>query len=91
MQTTESGVLRARATELRRVARAIEATPAIDLTRHAQDDTWRGARPAFCVSTLTGHQHELLAAAHNLRVDARRFESSAADLDAAALVVSGPR
>ena len=91
MDTTESAVLRARAAELRRVARAIETTPAIELGRQARDDTWRGARPAFCVATLGRHRDELVAAARSLRTEARRFEARAHHLDIVNLDAPGPR
>lgn len=91
MQTTESGVLRARAAELRRVARAIDATPALDLGRHALDDTWRGERATQCVETLRGHRDRLLASAVDLRAQARRFDDRADHLDMALLRAQGPR
>ena len=91
MATTESTVLRARATELRRVAGAIEATPAIDLISQAGDNTWRGERVTFCVATMSQHRLALLDAARGLRSNARRLDIRADHLDVLNVGSGGPR
>lgn len=91
MATTESTVLRARATELRRVAAAIETTPAIDVTLQAGDEVWRGERVTSCVTTMTGHRLVLLEAARDLRSNARRFDVRADHLDTLSHGTGGPR
>ena len=91
MATTESTVLRARAAELRRIARAIETTPAIDLIMQAGDATWRGGRVTWCLTTMTGHRLALLEAARDLRSNARHFDLRADHLDMLRLGSGGPR
>lgn len=76
--------LRSRARHLRELATAIERMPVMRLDRWCDDDTWRGPRPALCRSTLQRNQHQLHAAADELRLHAYRFELEAEHLDAVA-------
>jgi DICT domain-containing protein len=76
--------LRQRAHRLRRFAEAIEASPVMHLDQHGNIDTWRGARPDLCRATLATNQHQLHAAAEDLRWHAYRFEQQAEELDAVA-------
>lgn len=54
------------------------------LDRHGDVDTWRGLRPDLCRATLARNQHQLHAAADDLREHAWRLEQRAAELDALA-------
>lgn len=90
MAISESAMLRGRADDLRRLAVSIESIPALELAAHAGDDTWRGARPTFCVSTWMGHRRCLIDAAFQLRTDARRLDLRANALDVATSTI-GPR
>ncbi len=54
------------------------------LERYADDDTWRGTRPALCRATLVANQHQLHAAADELRWHAHCFVQRAEELDAIA-------
>jgi hypothetical protein len=76
--------LRRRAHHLRQLAEAIEASPVMRLDQHADIDTWRGARPELCRLTLAANQHQLHAAADDLRGHAYRFEQRARELEAVA-------
>jgi hypothetical protein len=76
--------LRQRADHLRRLADDIEASPVMRLDRHGDADTWRGARPDLCRVTLAANQHQLHAAADDLRWHAYRFERQADELEAVA-------
>jgi hypothetical protein len=76
--------LRQRAHHLRRLAEAIEASPVMRLDRYGDVDTWRGPRPDLCRATLAANQHQLHAAADDLRWHAYRFEQQAEELDAVA-------
>lgn len=79
--TARAAQLRRRAQHLRTLATAIEATPAMSLDQHAQDDTWCGQRPLLCRTLLASSQHQLHAAADDLRAQAYRFEREADDLE----------
>ena len=54
------------------------------LDRHGDVDTWRGPRPELCRLTLSRNQHQLHAAADDLRGHAHRFEQQAGELEAVA-------
>lgn len=82
--TARAHQLRQRARNLRALAEAIEASPVMRLDRYADVDTWRGQRPALCATTLATNQHQLHAAADDLREHAFRFEQRASELDALA-------
>lgn len=75
---------RQRARHLRELADAIEASPVMRLDRFGDVDTWRGHRPELCRATLATNQHQLHAAADDLRWHAYRFEQQAEELDALA-------
>jgi hypothetical protein len=55
------------------------------LDRYSQVDTWRGPRPDLCRATLAANQHQLHAAAEDLRWHAYRFEQHARELDVIAV------
>ncbi len=76
--------LRHRAEHLRHLADAIEASPVMRLDRHGDIDTWRGARPELCRATLARNQHQLHAAADDLREHAWRLDRQADELEAIA-------
>lgn len=75
---------RQRARHLRRLAETIETSPVMRLDRHGDVDTWRGPRPDLCRATLAANQHQLHAAADDLRWHAYRFEQQAEELEAIA-------
>lgn len=54
------------------------------LDRHGGLDTWRGLRPELCRSTLARNQHQLHAAAEDLREHAWRVDRQAEELEAIA-------
>jgi hypothetical protein len=76
--------LRQRAEHLRHLADAVEASPVMRLDRHGDVDTWRGARPELCRVTLARNQHQLHAAADDLREHAWRLGRQAEELEAIA-------
>ena len=76
--------LRRRARHLRHLAEAIEATPVMRLDRYGDVDTWCGPRPDLCRATLAHNQHQLHAAADDLREHAWRFDREAEELEAVA-------
>jgi hypothetical protein len=76
--------LRQRAHHLRRLAEAIETSPVMRLDRYGDVDTWRGPRPDLCRATLAANQHQLHAAADDLRWHAYQFEQQAEELEALA-------
>lgn len=82
--TDRANDLRRRARHLRRLAEAIEASPVMRLDRHGDVDTWRGPRPDLCRATLARNQHQLHAAAENLREHAWRLDQQANELEALA-------
>ena len=82
--TVRADQLRQRARHLRRLADAIEASPVMRLDRYGDVDTWRGTRADLCRATLATNQHQLHAAADDLRWHAYRFEQQAQELDAVA-------
>jgi hypothetical protein len=83
-ETDRANDLRRRARHLRRLADAIEASPVMRLDRHGDVDTWRGLRPDLCRATLARNQHQLHAAADDLREHAWRLDQQAEELDALA-------
>jgi hypothetical protein len=82
--TDRANDLRRRARHLRRLADAIETSPVMRLDQHGDVDTWRGPRPNLCRATLARNQHQLHAAADDLREHAWRLDQQAEELDAAA-------
>jgi hypothetical protein len=80
--TERANDLRRRARHLRRLADAIETSPVMRLDRHGDVDTWRGPRPDLCRATLARNQHQLHAAADDLREHAWRMDQQAEELDA---------
>jgi hypothetical protein len=80
--TADADRLRQRAHDLRRLAEAIEASPVMALDRLGGVETWRGPRPDLCRATLASNQHQLHAAADDLRWHAYRFEQRALELEA---------
>jgi hypothetical protein len=85
MTTTDrANDLRRRARHLRRLADAIETSPVMRLDRHGDVDTWRGPWPDLCRATLARNQHQLHAAADDLREHAWRLDRQAEELDALA-------
>lgn len=83
-EITRANQLRHRAALLRDLAEGIEASPVMRLDRHGDVDTWRGPRPDLCRVTLAANQHQLHAAADDLRWHAYRFQQQAIELEAAA-------
>jgi hypothetical protein len=83
-ETDRANDLRRRARHLRRLADAIETSPVMRLDRHGDVDTWRGPRPELCRATLARNQHQLHAAADDLREHAWRLDQQAEELDALA-------
>ena len=77
--------LRRRARHLRELATAIEQLSVLRLDHHAGMDTWHGPRPALCRSVLSSNQHQLHAAADQLRWTAADFEMQADRIDAASM------
>lgn len=86
--TARAAQLRRRAHHLRALATAIESTPAMSLDVHAQDDAWCGQRPLLCRALLARSQHQLHAAADDLRSQAYRLDREADDLEAMAGLAS---
>jgi hypothetical protein len=82
--TARATQLRQRAQHLRRLADAVETSPVMRLDRHGDVDTWRGPRPDLCRATLARNQHQLHAAADDLREHAWRLDRQADELDAVA-------
>jgi len=80
--TARANQLRQRARHLRWLAEAIEASPVMGLDRYGDVDTWRGPRSDLSRATLASNQHQLHAAAEELRWHAYRFEQQARELDA---------
>lgn len=74
--------LRRRARHLRRLAEAIETSPVMRLDRHGDVDTWRGPRSDLCRATLARNQHQLHAAADDLREHAWRLDQEAEEVEA---------
>lgn len=81
--------LHRRAHHLRRLAESIDALPVMHLDQHGDVDTWRGARPDLCRATLAANQHQLHAAADDLRGHAYLFEQQAHELEALARATTG--
>lgn len=52
------------------------------LDRHGDVDTWRGPRPDLCRVTLERNQHQLHAAADELREHAWRLDQQAEEREA---------
>lgn len=85
MPTPRAADLRRRAAVLRAFADRIEHLPVLRLDHLAGEDTWSGPRPELCRATLASNQHQLYAAADELRWYALRFEREADQLDSVAL------
>lgn len=82
--TAEAARLRRRAQSLRDLADRIGRTPALDLGRHAGDETWRGPGPALCRAVLAANAAQLRNAATALHRHALSLDHEAARLEAAA-------
>jgi hypothetical protein len=82
MMNARANQQRQRARHLRGLANTIESLTVMGLEGYADDDTWRGTRPALCRSVLASNQRQLHAAADDLRWHAHRIEQQAAELDA---------
>ena len=63
-----------RATELRRLARRLQALSALTLHRFAGDETWVGPAALACRSDLEAHARLLNCEADRLLAVARRLE-----------------
>jgi hypothetical protein len=87
--TARANQFRQRARHLRHLAEAIEAASVMRLDRYGDVDTWRGPRPDLCRATLSVNQHQLHAAAEDLRWHAYRFEQQADELDVVARAQMG--
>jgi len=74
--------LRQRSAVLRITASKLDASPALVLYRRAGDDVWRGPTPARCLDDLLRMRTELLAAADELRANARQLDLRADQIDA---------
>lgn len=72
--------LRERASRLRHLADEIERSSVFALHQHANDETWRGTRPQFCVNMLRRHQARLLHDATDLRWQANLFDQLAVEV-----------
>ena len=81
MNLIQATRLRERARHLRGLATAMETSPAMNLHRHAGDDTWRGRKPSLCRAILAANQHQLHAAADDLRWQAYLFEQQALEIE----------
>lgn len=73
--------LRLRARELRRLAAAIERTPAMSLDHDAGPETWRMPRAELCLALLRSNQQQLHVHAEELRWLAHRLECRAVELE----------
>ena len=73
--------LRQRARRLRHLAIEIERSPVLSLHRHADETTWRGTHPQFCVNLLRAHQARLHNDAEDLRWQADLLEQRAAEAE----------
>ena len=81
MSHNEATELRRRAHVLRTVALRVEQSPVMTLERHADDDTWRGRRPALCRSMLIANQAQLHREVEALRWQAYLLDQQALDLE----------
>ena len=81
MDITHATRLRQRARHLRELATAMETSPVMNLDHHADDDTWRGRKPALCRAILAANQQQLHAAAEDLRWQAYLFEQQALEIE----------
>lgn len=80
--------LRRRATELRRTADHLAATPLDDLLRAAQADTWVSPRARELCEQLRVDRARLRAAVDDLRLHAHWLERQAEAAEAAALAAT---
>jgi hypothetical protein len=78
--------LRRRATELRRLAAHVDATPLLELDQRAGPDTWIGPRADALRAQLDLDRRRLRAAADDLRSHAQHLERRAEALEAVAAV-----
>lgn len=79
--TAQAGQLHQRARHLRNLAGAIESSPVLSLNHHADEDTWRGRKPALCRAVLATNQQQLHAAAEDLRWQAYLFDQQARQIE----------
>jgi len=87
--TASSDRLRARATQLRSLARRLHGLRIVDCYRSAGYDTWVGPSPQRCDDALRTYPMTLRAEVDSLSVEARRLERLADEIDARASLV-GP-
>jgi hypothetical protein len=81
--------LRQRARRLRQLAIEIERSPVLSLHQHADQATWRGTHPQFCVNLLRTHQARLHHEAGDLRRQAYLLEQRALEADHLAALHTG--
>ena len=80
--------LRARAGSLRRLAGALERTPALALEPAAGDDTWSGPTPSRLVAELRRLQHAVHAEVDALRSAGWWLDRRADELETRRLLAS---
>jgi hypothetical protein len=73
--------LRQRARRLRHLASEIERSPVLSLHQHADEATWRGTHPQFCVNLLRTQQARLHSDADDLRWQADLLEQRATEAE----------
>lgn len=83
--------LRARADDLRRLARGIDAASVMTLAAHAGDSTWSGPRPTRCRELLAFDVRRLAAHVDLLRQQAAVLDQTADDLERAVAPLGGGR
>ena len=81
--------LRQCAGRLRHLAIEIERSPALSLHQHADETTWRGTHPQFCVNLLRTQQARLHNDADDLRWQAYLLEQRAAEAEHLAALHAG--
>ena len=81
--------LRQHARRLRHLAIEIERSPVLSLHQHADESTWRGTHPQFCVNLLRTHQARLHHDAEDLRGQAYLLEQRAAEAEHLAALHTG--
>lgn len=80
MPITPADRLRARATELRSLARRLQHLEALTLASRASDRTWVGPSPHACEQSLRGRRRQLLTHVDLLMATARDLERQATEL-----------
>jgi hypothetical protein len=80
MPTTPADQLRARATELRTLARRLQHLEVLTLASRAGDRTWMGPSADACQQALRGRRTQVLDHVDHLMSAARQLERQATDL-----------